>query len=175
MLVSEFRVESILLGYRDFEKKLQAKIAMAITDPVILPTERDAGWLPEYMIPKIIDVLVRNVLSGEAPETATSIEMVAYLMCASFHAPITEDVTRIYFAQAAEAFPNLVETMRSNGIPLGPLDDAERALLDETKRKMSNDKRNHRKKEKWSAMVFLLKLASLELACFELAAAEGRL
>ncbi len=175
MLVSDFRVESILLDYLSFEKKLQAKIAMAITDPVILPTERDAGWLPGYMIPRIIEVRVQNVLSGEAPETATSIEISAYIMCASFHAPLTEDVVRIYFNQAAEAFPNLVEAMRSSGIPLGPLDDAERALLDETKRRMSNDKKNQRKKDKWSSMVIRLKLASLELACFELVAAEGKL
>ncbi|MDG7022998.1 MAG: hypothetical protein JRN45_00595 [Nitrososphaerota archaeon] len=175
MLSTEFRLETILPGYMGLPKKLKEGVAMAMTDPVILPTERDAGWLPDWMLPAIKARRVKTVLDGGLPEAADDLEIVAYLMCASFDCPLAEDVVHTYFNVAGRTLPEtFVQSMKENGIPTGPLDESQERLVGRTKRQMARDKKDHRTKGKWKAMARLLDCASIELGAFDLFVKEGR-
>lgn len=175
MLSTEFRLETILPGYVNLPKKLKEGIAMAMTDPVILPTERDADWLPDWMIPAIKAERVKSVLDGGLPEASSDLEVVAYLMCASFDGPLADDVVHLYFNVIGRALPEaFVRSAKENGIPIEPLDESQERLAKDTKRRMSRDKKNQRKKGKWKATMRLLEGVSMELGAFDLLVKEGR-
>lgn len=175
MLSTEFRLETVLPGYASLPKKLKEGIAMAMTDAVILPTERDSGWLPHWVIPEIKTRRVKNVLDGGLPEATDDLEVVAYLMCASLDGPLGEDVVRVYFNVIGRTLPKtFIQSMKENGIPVGPLDESQERLVSQTKRQMARDKKSHRTKEKWKAMLRLLETASVELRAFDLLVKEGQ-
>jgi hypothetical protein len=175
LLSTEFRIESILPDYLGLPKNLKAGIAMALTDPVILPTKGDADWLPDWMIPAIKAGRVKNVLDGGLPEASSDLEVVAYLMCASFDGPLAQDVVHLYFNLIGRALPDtFIRSMKDNGVPIEPLDESQERLDKDTKRRMSRDKKNQRKKEKWKAMVRLLEGASREIGAFHLLVEEGQ-
>jgi len=171
---AEFRMETILPEYIDLPRKLKERVAKAITDPVILPAEQSAGWLPEWMMPAIKSERVKNVLKGGQPEASSDLEIVAYLLCASCEGPLTEDAARLYFNLIGRTLPEFfVRTAKENGIPIGPVDETQERLIRDTKRRMSEDKKRKRRKAKWKAAVRILEGVSIELRAFDLFAKEG--
>lgn len=88
---------------------------------------------------------------------------------------MAEDVVHTYFNVIGRTLPEtFVRSMKENGIPIEPLDESQERLVSRTKRQMTRDKKSHRKKEKWKAMVRLLEVTSTELRAFDLLVKEGQ-
>jgi hypothetical protein len=173
MLSTEFRLEDILKKFISFPKKVKEKIAMAVSYPIILPTERSAGWLPEWMVPAIKAERVKNVLEGGSPEASSDLELVAYLLCLSCEGPLAESTIHLYFNLIGRVLPDaFVQHAKENGIPIEPLDEEQERLVSDMKRRMSQDKKRQKKK-KWKTIMRMLNNASIEFGAFDLFVKEG--
>lgn len=96
-------------------KKQKLQAALILTEPIILPTERDSGWIPEWMFQELRQKREEWVTSDSYEETlASDLEATMYLSCASFFSPLSEQSCRIFFHVASKLSSALKDAMTSD-------------------------------------------------------------
>ena len=130
MNIPEFASENCSLMTKRNEKKINAflpalweslnksrkrKFAQVMTEPIILPSADDGGWVPEWMFKSLESERVERALDlkPELSELASDLEASMYLMCGTFHTMISEQACRIYFDSASKLNEALREAMLS--------------------------------------------------------------
>ena len=99
----------------DFSKKEKLNAAQIITEPIILPRERDAGWVPEWMLGELRRLRLEWIIQGSYDKNlASDLEVAMYLCCASMIAPLSEQTCRIYFHAASRLSTSLKQAMHSD-------------------------------------------------------------
>ena len=176
MLASDFRVGTALLSYLQMPKKTKLAVAAALSDPIVLPTEGDSVWLPDYIVPRIKEERLRRVLGGADADNTTDLELVAYLMCASLNSPLDRDAVEAYLTLAANLLPPDTVRSMTDLFPLeATLNGPSRVFAEKLWSLITNGKNRRRSKEKQGRMLRTLCAASIELQCFEFLVADGRL
>ena len=96
-------------------KKEKLRATLKLTEPIVLPSERDAGWVPDWMFRELRRKREEWVMSDSYDETLSSdLEAAMYLCCASFFSPLSEQSCRIYFHVASKLSSALKEAMTSD-------------------------------------------------------------
>ena len=88
--------------WESLSKREKRKISQVMTEPIILPSADDGGWLPEWMFKSLEEERLARALGAETRTLRVGEQSrVLYLMCGTFHSPISEQVCRIYFHAAS--------------------------------------------------------------------------
>ena len=96
-------------------KKEKLRAALIITEPIVLPSERDSGWVPDWMFKELRRKREEWMMNDSYDETqASDLEATMYLCCASFFSPLSEQTCRIYFHVALKLNPALNDVMASD-------------------------------------------------------------
>ena len=96
-------------------KKEKLRATLILTEPIILPSERDSGWVPDWMFRQLKHKREEWVMNDSYDETlASDLEAAMYLCCASFFSPLSEQTCRIYFHVASKLSSALKDAMSSD-------------------------------------------------------------
>ena len=101
--------------WESLNKSRKRKFAEVMTEPIILPSADDRGWVPEWMFKSLENERVERALDlrPELTEFASDLEASMYLMCGTFHTMLSEQACRIYFDSASRLNEPLREAMLS--------------------------------------------------------------
>ena len=96
-------------------RKEKLRAALILTEAIVLPSERDSGWVPDWMFQELRRKREEWVMDDSYDETtASDLEATMYLCCASFFSPLSEQTCRIYFHVASKLSSALKDAMASD-------------------------------------------------------------
>ena len=157
--------------WESLSKRDKRKFSQVMTEPIILPSADDGGWLPEWMFKSLEKERLARALGRkqELCELASNLEVASYLMCGTFHSPISEQACRIYFHAASTLSSALEEVMKAEGIidnePLSQEDQSELRTFKKWIRAKQKNSKNGNKISRfvsvWDGALFELKNADL--------------
>lgn len=160
--------------WESLSKSMKRKFAQIVTEPIILPSADDGGWVPEWMLTSLEKERIERALDlkPELSELASDLETSMYLMSSTFHSMISEQACRIYFHSASKLTDALREAMLceemipANG-QLSEADEAEERRFKKWIRKEQKSGKNARKVDRfinvWDNALFEMKNADLLL------------
>ena len=106
---------SLASVWPNFSKKERLNAAQIITEPILLPSELDSGWVPEWMPGELRQRRLEWVIQGSYDKNqACDLEVAMYLCCASMIAPLSEQTCRIYFHAASRLSTALKQAMHTD-------------------------------------------------------------
>jgi len=157
--------------WESLNRSEKRKFAQVMTEPIILPSADDGGWLPEWIFKSLEKERLDRALGWkqELCESASNLEVASYLMCGTFHSPISEQACRIYFHAASTLSSALEEVMKAEGIidnePLSQEDQSELRTFKKWIRAKQKNSKNGNKISRfvsvWDGALFELKNADL--------------
>ena len=169
---------SLASVWPSFSKKEKLKAAQIVSEPIILPSGRDAGWVPEWMISELRRLRLEWVIQRSYDKNrASDLEAAMYLCCASMIAPLSEQTCRIYFHVASRLTASLKRAMHSDPdfkdhLKLRHDDEKELARF---KRWIRTSQKNGRNLNKAKVLCSLNDRSAHELECSDLLMAESQI
>jgi len=161
--------------WESLSKRDKRKFSQVMTEPIILPSADDGGWLPEWMFKSLEKERLARALGRkqELCESASNLEVASYLMCGTFHSPISEQACRIYFHAASTLGSALEEVMKAEGIiDNEPLSEEDQSELRTFKKWIRAKQKNSKNENKISRFVSVWDNALAEFNHLELFAVE---
>ena len=164
--------------WESLNSREKRKFAQILTEPIILPSADDGGWLPEWMFKSLEEERFDRALGRkqELCELGSNLEIASYLMCGTFHSPISEQACRIYFHAASTLSSALEEVMKDEGIiDNTPLSQEDQSELRTFKKWIRAKQKNSKNENKISRFVSVWNNALAEFNHLELFAVESQI
>jgi len=164
--------------WESFNRREKREFAQILTEPIILPSADDGGWLPEWMFKSLERERIDRALGRkqELCESASNLEVASYLMCGTFHSPISEQACRIYFHAASTLSSVLEEVMKSEGIiDDSPLSEEDQSELHAFKKWIRTRQKNSKNAKKIRRFVSVYDNALAEMKHLELFSMESQI